>query len=104
MKPMTFNWLKTDSYTTGAILAFAVPVVFTALFLPALSYLQHNVAMLAHIKPINAVLLGLACNLLVMRYYLVRLQFAKTAKTILLLTVIMIIAHLILVRNINFAV
>ncbi len=91
--------LKRDSYIFGVILALLIPVLAAIIFI-ALNHLAADV--LHVVKAVNdngIILLSIGMNLIVMRYYLVKLRMDKTGKAILALTFIMGILFFLLLHG-----
>jgi hypothetical protein len=99
---MLKRWLNTDKISLGLILGVIIPVPFALLFAAILRLIQTNFHMLSRVRDADMLLLGLAVNLIVMRYYLVKLKFEKTGKALLVLTVFMILMFFIFLKNSNF--
>jgi hypothetical protein len=99
---MLKRWLNTDKISLGLILGVIIPVPFALLFAAILRLIQTNFHMLSRVRDADMLLLGLAINLMVMRYYLVKLKFEKTGKALLVLTVFMILMFFIFLKNSNF--
>ena len=84
--------LKQDSLILGLVMGSIVPwIIFGILF-----YLFEWMGMLFlkipyFIRPSTIMLLAIAINVLVMRYYMVKLRFEKTGKGFLVITFIYII-------------
>lgn len=100
---MLKNWLTTDKISLGLILGLIIPVPFAVLFAAILRLIQLNLHLLNRARVTDMLLLGLAVNLIVMRYYLVKLKFEKTGKALMVLTVCMILLFFIFLKNSNFA-
>lgn len=96
------NFLQQDTYLLGILLGISIPVVATLIFALLLRLVQNYMHMLGSIKDINILLLGIAVNLIVMRYYLIKRKAEKTGKSLLALTVAMIILFLLFLKNSNF--
>jgi hypothetical protein len=97
------NWLKTDKVSLGIILGLIIPVPAAFIFLILLRLVQKYLHFFNYVRDIDILLLGLAINLLVMRYYIVKLRFDKTGKALLVVTVLLILLFLIFKKNIEFA-
>lgn len=96
------NWLNTDSYVVGVVLALLLPIPSTVLFLGLLRLVQDLFHFFETVRNSDIILLSLSVNLVVMRYYLVKRKLEKTGKGLLILTVIMILLFFILLKNSNF--
>jgi hypothetical protein len=97
------NWLKQDNFGLGVLIALIIPVPAALIFGGMLRLVQQNFHILGTMREANILLLGAAVNLLVMRYYIIKLKAEKTGKGILLLTVIMILSFFLFLKNTNFA-
>lgn len=86
--------IKNDSYLSGLLLAIILPLLSAVLVVPAgraVLYMSKNMTFFDS----NLLLLCLIPNLLFMRYYIVRINFEKTGRGILILTVAMMAAYFI---------
>lgn len=95
IKKLLFN----DKTSLGIILGFAIPLPFAFLFASILRIVQLNLHLLNGTRIIDMLLLGMAVNLIVMRYYLVKLKFDKTGKALMVTTVFLILVFFIFLRN-----
>jgi hypothetical protein len=100
---MLKNWLMNDKISLGLILGLIIPIPFTLLFAVILRLIQVNFFILGTTRQTDMLLLGLAVNLIVMRYYIVKLKFEKTGKALMVLTVFLILMFFIFLKNSNFA-
>jgi hypothetical protein len=96
------KWLHTDEISVGVILGLVLPVIASFLFLVILRLVQNFFHILNEIHDIKMLLLGMAVNLIAMRYYLINLKLLKTGKALLALTVFMIVIFFIFLRNSTF--
>jgi hypothetical protein len=97
------KWLKQDSLILGIILGTIIPVPFALLFASLLRLIQYNLHFLGRVRDADILLLGIAINLVVMRFYFVKFKFENTGKGILILTVIMILLFFFFLKSSNFA-
>jgi hypothetical protein len=97
------NWLKQDNILLGFFLAIAIPVPAALFFAAVLRLIQVNFHVLGRTRDIDILLLGLAVNLIAMRFYMVKFRLENTGKGILVLTVIMMILFFLFLKNSNFA-
>lgn len=97
------NWLKQDKILLGLLIALVIPIPSALIFAGILRLIQINFHLLARTRDIDILLLGLAVNLVVMRFYMVKFRLENTGKGILILTVIMILLFFLLLKNSNFA-
>jgi hypothetical protein len=100
---MLKKWLTNDKISLGLILGLIIPVPFAVLFAVILRLVQVNLHLLDRARVTDMLLLGMAVNLVVMRFYIVKLKFEKTGKALLVLTVFMILLFFIFLKNSNFA-
>jgi hypothetical protein len=96
------KWLHQDEYWLGIFLGLIIPIPAYLLFGNIVKLIQSNLHVFERVRQMDLLLLGLAVNLIVMRYYLVKLKYVKTGKAMLLLTVIMILLFFIFLKNSNF--
>ena len=96
---MLKKWLNKDEYSLGVILGLIIPVPVAFIFLVLLRVFQNYMHTFVRVRDMDMLLLGLAVNLIVMRYYLTKRKFDKTGKGLLILTVAMIVAFLIFLKN-----
>jgi hypothetical protein len=99
---MLKNWLNNDKISLGIILGLIIPLPAGLLFLVLLRLLQSYLHVFTTVRDMDLILLGIAVNLIVMRYYLVKRKFEKTGKSLLVLTVILILGFLVFLKNSSF--
>lgn len=97
------EWLLQDKISHGILLGLIIQVPFTLLFAALLRLAQNNFHLLPGIPDARMLLLGVAVNIVVMRFYFLKFKLLQTAKGILLLTVIMILLFFFFLKNSNFA-
>jgi hypothetical protein len=97
------KWLKQDNLVTGLILGLLIPVPTVLLFSGILRLIQLNFHVLNRVRDVDILLLGVAINLVVMRFYFIKFKSENTGKGILILTVIMILLFFIFMKSSNFA-
>jgi len=93
------KWLFSDKYSLGILLGLIIPLPAAFIFTILLRLAQNYLHVFARVRDMDMLLLGLAVNLIVMRYYLVKLKFEKTGKSLMVLTVVLIILFLIFLKN-----
>ncbi len=93
------EWLNSDKYSLGALLGLIIPVPAAFAFLILIRLTQNYLHAFPRVRDVDMLLLGLAVNLIVMRYYLVKRKFEKTGKALMILTVVLIIMFLIFLKN-----
>lgn len=96
------KWLKTDKISLGITLGLIVPVPAALVFALLLRLVQNYLHFFAAVRDMDMLLMGFAVNLIIMRYYIVKLKFETTGKSLMVLTVIMILLFLIFLKNSNF--
>jgi len=93
------KWLNNDEYSLGVLLGLIIPVPTALVFTILIRLSQNYLHVFTRARDMDMLLLGLAVNLIVMRYYLVKRKFEKTGKGLLILTVVLIILFLIFLKN-----
>lgn len=96
---MLKKWLNKDEYSLGILLGLIIPVPAAFIFTILLRIFQNYLHAFSTVRDMDMLLLGLAVNLIVMRYYLTKRKFEKTGKALLILTVALIFSFLIFLRN-----
>ena len=96
------KWLNKDKISLGIILGLLVPVPAALVFTLLLRLVQNYLHFFSTVRDMDMLLLGFAVNLIIMRYYIVKLKFETTGKSLMVLTVIMILLFLIFLKNSNF--
>jgi len=97
------NWLLNDKLSLGVILGLIIPVPAGLFFAVILRLVQVNFLILGETRLINMFLLGIAINIVLIRYYILNLRFENTAKGLLIITVTSVVVFFIFLRNSNFA-
>ena len=97
------KWLNNDEYFLGVLLGLIIPVPAALVFTILIRLIQNFLHVFNEVRDMDMLLLGLAVNLIVMRYYLVKRKFEKTGKALLILTVVLIILFLIFLKNSSIA-
>ena len=93
------KWLNNDKYSLGVLLGLIIPLPAVLVFTILIRLIQNYLHVFTEVRDMDMLLLGLAVNLIVMRYYLVKRKFEKTGKALLILTVALIIMFLIFLKN-----
>lgn len=94
-------WLKSNNFITGAILGLIIPVPTALVFALMIRLIQINFQFLTRVRMADLFLLGLAVNLLVMRYYIRKLKLENTGKGILVVTFALVAVFFIFLANSN---
>ncbi len=95
------SWLKNDKISLGVLIGLIIPVPVALFFAVILRLVQINFHILARTRMTDMLLLGLAVNLVVMRYYFLKLKFENTGKGIMIVTLIIILAFFLFLKNSN---
>jgi len=93
------KWLFSDKYSLGILLGLIIPLPAAFIFTILLRLAQNYLHVFARVRDMDMLLLGLAVNLIVMRYYLLKRKFEKTGKSLLILTVVLMISFLVFLKN-----
>lgn len=89
-----FDFLKKDKFVFGLALGVLVPIPISIILIGILTTIQFTMHYLQDISGIQMVLVSMAFNLLLMRYYLVKLKYENTGKGLLLITLLLIVVIL----------
>lgn len=100
-KPLA-KYLDKDNLILGLILGLLIPIPTTLFFAGLLRLVQNQFNFLTATRDVDIILLGAAVNLIVMRFYFIKYRHENTGKGLLFLTVIMILAFFIFLKNSNF--
>jgi hypothetical protein len=95
------NWLKNDKLSNGILLGLILPLPAALIFAVLLRLLQKYFFILGYTRIIDMLLLGLAVNLLAIRYFLVNLKLINTGKGIVASTFVIGLVFFIFLRNLN---
>lgn len=93
------NWLKQDKIVLGGLIGLIIPVPVALFFAIILRLIQINFHVLARIRMTDLFLLGLALNLVVMRYYFLKLKFENTGKGVMIITIMMVMVFFIFLKK-----
>jgi len=93
------NWLKKDEISFGALIALVIPLPVALLFATLLRLVQISFHILENTRITDMLLLGVGVNLLIMRYYIIKLKFENTAKGIIIVSFIEIILFFLFLKN-----
>jgi len=91
--------LRKNTYLLGVVLGLLLPVLTWLLLSGIMMVVEEGISGFTPRRSPFFELLGIAVNLLVMRYYLVNLKFDKTGRGILVVTFILIIAFFALYKD-----
>jgi hypothetical protein len=93
------DWLKKDKLSLGVLIGLVIPLPVAVLFAIILRLVQVNFHMLQNTRITDMLLLGVAVNLLIMRYYIIKLKFENTAKGLIIVSFIIILLFFLLLKN-----
>jgi hypothetical protein len=93
------KWLMKDSLSFGIMLGLLIPVPAALFFAAVLRLVQYNLHSLSYVRDADILLLGIAVNLVVMRFYFMKFKLADTAKGIMLVSVLMGILFFVFLKN-----
>ena len=96
------DWLKNDKLSLGLILGLIIPVPVSLVFAVILRLVQVNFLILGETRLINMLLLGVALNIIIMRYYILNLKFINTAKGLIISTLAIVLVFFLFLKNSNF--
>jgi hypothetical protein len=88
-----------DSLPFGLLLGLIIPVPAALFFAGILRLVQYNFHFLSRVRDADILLLGVAVNLVVMRFYFVKFKLADTGKGIMLVSVAMVILFFFFLKN-----
>jgi hypothetical protein len=97
------NWLNRDKLSLGLLLGILIPVPVALIFAVIVRLIQVNFLILGETRLVNMFLLGIAVNIVLMRYYIVKLNFISTAKGLIIVSVIMVLIFFLFLKNSNIA-
>ncbi len=89
-----FDFLKKDKFVFGLALGVLVPIPISLILIGILTTVQYTLHYLQDITGMQMILVSMAFNLLLMRYFLVKLKFENTGKGLLLVTLLLIVVIL----------
>ena len=93
------DWLKKDKLSLGALIGLVIPLPVAVLFAVVLRLIQVNFHILQNTRIADMLLLGVAFNLLIMRYYIIKLKFENTAKGLIIVSFVIILLFFLLLKN-----
>jgi len=96
------EWLKKDKLSFGLILGLLIPVPVGLVFAVILSLVQVNFLILGETRLVNMLLLGVALNIILMRYYILKLKFLNTAKGLIIASIAIVLIFFLFLKNSNF--
>jgi len=96
------KWLNKDKLSFGLLLGLIIPIPVALIFAVILRLVQVNLLILAETQLVNMFLLGIAVNIVLMRYYILKVSFINTAKGLLIMTLGMVLLFFFFLKNSNF--
>jgi uncharacterized membrane protein len=93
------DWLKKDKFSLGVLIGLVIPLPVAVLFAVILRLIQANFNILENTRITDMLLLGVAVNLLIMRYYIVKLKFENTAKGLIIVSFVIILLFFLFLKN-----
>jgi uncharacterized membrane-anchored protein len=93
------DWLKKDKLSLGFLIGLVIPLPVAVLFALILRLIQLNFHILANTRITDLLLLGVGVNLLIMRYYIVKLKCENTAKGLIIVSFIIILLFFLFLKN-----
>ncbi|MEI6062518.1 MAG: hypothetical protein WCR72_17585 [Bacteroidota bacterium] len=96
------KWLNNDKLSLGLLLGLIIPMPVGILFAVFFRFIQTQFLVMGWVRITDMLLFGPAASIIVMRYYIIKLKYVNTAKGILILTVIMILAFFFFLKNSTF--
>ena len=99
---MLKKWLNNDKISLGLILGLIIPVPISLVFAAILRLVQVNFLILGETRLVNMLLLGVALNIILMRYYILNLKFTNTAKGLIISTLAIVLVFFLFLKNSNF--
>jgi hypothetical protein len=97
------NWLNRDKLSLGLLLGILIPVPVALIFAVLVRLIQVNFLILGETRLVNMFLLGIAVNIVLMRYYILKLNFISTAKGLIIVSVILVLIFFLFLKNSNIA-
>jgi hypothetical protein len=97
------NWLNRDKLSLGLLLGIFIPLPVALIFAVLVRLIQVNFLLLGEIRLINMLLLGIAVNIILMRHYILKLNFISTAKGLILVSVVLVLIFFLFLKNSNIA-
>jgi hypothetical protein len=97
------KWLNRDKLSLGLLLGILIPVPVALIFAVLVRLIQVNFLILGEIRLVNMLLLGIAVNIVLMRYYILKLNFISTAKGLILVSGILVLIFFLFLKNSNVA-
>jgi len=93
------DWLKKDEISLGLLIGLLIPVPVAVLFAVLLRLVQINFHILENTRITDMLLFGVGVNILIMRYYIIKLKFENTAKGLIIVSFIIILLFFLFLKN-----
>ncbi len=84
-----------DKFSFGFLAGLIIPIVFSSIFIGILLLLQSGFNILPNYPIVKPILLAMVPNLLLLRYYFVKLKYEHSGKGVLIISVLLTIGILI---------
>ena len=97
------NWLNRDKLSLGLLLGILIPAPVALIFAALVRLIQVNFLLLGETRLINMLLLGIAVNIVLMRYYILKLNYIRTAKGLIIVSVTLVLIFFLFLKNSNIA-
>ena len=97
------NWLNRDKLSLGLLLGILIPIPVALIFAIIVRLIQVNFLILGETRLVNMFLLGIAANILLMRYYILKVSFINTAKGLIIISLILVLLFFLFLKNSNIA-
>ncbi len=97
------NWLNRDKLSLGLLLGILIPAPVALIFTALVRLIQVNFLLLGETRLINMLLLGIAVNIVLMRYYILKLNYIRTAKGLIIVSVTLVLIFFLFLKNSNIA-
>ena len=93
------DWLKKDELSLGVLIGLVIPLPVAVIFAVLVRLIQINFHILSNTRITDMLLLGVGANLLIMRYYIVKLKFENTAKGLMIVSFIIVLLFFLFLKN-----
>ena len=93
------SWLKQDKIAFGLLLGLIIPMPAALIFAFLIRIIQNYLHFFTRVRDTDLLLLGVAINLIIMRYYFVKYKLENTAKGIMIITLLMVLAFFLFLKN-----
>jgi hypothetical protein len=97
------NWLNRDKLSLGLLLGILIPIPVALIFAIIVRLIQINFLILGETRLVNMFLLGIAVNIVLMRYYILKVSFINTAKGLIIISLILVLLFFLFLKNSNIA-